>query len=110
MARPRLDDDGQSVTLDLHGARVDEALWLAEAAVAEAARRGRSTVRLIHGHSTTGPFGDDRTIKSELYRALDSGALGSAVTSSFRNEGSLLLGLAPSPSPLSGRLRLSDLS
>ncbi len=109
MARPILHDDGQSVTLDLHGARVDEALRLTDALVAEAARRGRSTVRIIHGHSTTGPLGDDRTIKTALYRALDDGDFDRYVTSSFRQEGTLILGLPPSPAPVRGPLRLTDL-
>lgn len=105
---PRLDDDGQSVTLDLHGAHVADALDLAHALVIEAARRGRSTVRLIHGTSTT-DLGTDRTIKSALYGALDDGAFDRHVTSSFRSEGLLTLGIAPSPSPRAGRIRLIDL-
>ena len=109
VARPRLDDDGQSVTLDLHGARVEEALRLSEALVIAAARHGRSTIRLIHGSSTTG-LGGGRTIKSALYRALDDGDFDRHATSSFKNEGALLLGLAPSPSPLRRRLRLDDLT
>ncbi len=107
--RPRLDDDGQSVTLDLHGARVDEAVRLAGAVVVEAARHGRTTVRLIHGGSTTGTLGVDRTIKTELHRALEAGDFDQHVTSSMKQEDVLLLGLAPSPSPVRGPLRLSNL-
>ena len=109
VVRPHLDDNGQSVTLDLHGVRVGEALRLSHAAAIEAARHGRSTVRLIHGSSTTGPLGGDLTIKSELYRALDGGAFDPHVTTTFKHEGTLILGLAPSPSPVQGRLRLSEL-
>lgn len=110
---PRLDDDGHAVTLDLHGARVDEAERLARAVVAEAARRGRGTLRIVHGHSTTaadggGPLGGSRTIKTALLNGLDRGAFGSDVVSALRSEGHVLLGLAPAPRPAAGRLRLGD--
>ncbi|WP_420457445.1 Smr/MutS family protein [Rubrivirga sp.] len=108
MPHLRLDDDGQSVTLDLHGARVAEALDLARAAVAQAASHGRRTVRLIHGTSTA-DRGADRTIKGALHQALDDGDFDRAVTSSFRGEGTLTLGLHPAASPAPGRLRLADL-
>lgn len=109
LAHPRLDDDGQTVTLDLHGARVEEAERLAAAAVIEAARHGRQTLRLVHGHSTTGRWGEERTIKTALHAMLDAGAFRSHVTQSVRGEGHLLLGLAPAPTPARGRLRLADL-
>lgn len=107
MPRPRLTDDGRQVTLDLHGARVDEAVRLAEVVVEEAARRGRSSVRLVHGTSTA-DRGAERTIKSALLRLLDEGAFPEA-TSSFPTDGALLLGLSPvSPSDPS-RISLADL-
>ncbi len=53
MVYPRLTDDGRCVVLDLHGVRVAEARALVLRVVAEAARRGRAQVRLIHGSSTT---------------------------------------------------------
>lgn len=107
MARPHLSDDGFSVTLDLHGARVDEALDLVDALVAEAALHGRTTARVVHGASTSGA--GRRTIKSALYDALDAGDFAPHVTSAFRQEGALLLGIAPAPSPLPGRLAIGDL-
>lgn len=107
MARPRLDDDGQALTLDLHGATVDEAMRLAEAVTLQAARYGRATVRLIHGSSTTGA--GVRTIKRALYDALDHGEFDRHVTTSFRDEDVLRLAIAPSPSPINGRVRLADL-
>ena len=108
MPGPRLDDDGQSVTLDLHGVRVAEAVDLAAALVVEAARRGRQTVRLVHGASTT-DAGGERTIKTALARALADGDYDRHVSSSFALDGMLVLGIAPSPSPRPGRLRLADL-
>lgn len=108
MPHPRLDDDGQAVTLDLHGARIEEALHLARALIIQAARHGRTTVRLVHGASTA-DRGADRTIKGALYDALDHGDFDQHVTSDFRQETVLILGLAPAPSPRPGRLRLADL-
>ncbi len=108
MPRPRLDDDGQSVTLDLHGARVAEALGLAHAAAEESARRGRRTLRLVHGLSTT-EAGARRTIKTELADAWEAGDFDRWATGAVRMEGVLILSLAPASSPLAGRLGLADL-
>lgn len=108
MPTPRLDDDGQSVSLDLHGVRVADALDFAVSVVVQAARHGRHTVRLIHGTSTA-DLGVDRTIKGALHDALDSGVFDRHVTSSFRGEGMLTLGIAPAPSPRRDRIRLADL-
>lgn len=108
MPRPQLDDDGAAVTLDLHGATVEEALRLARSVVVEAARHGRSTVRLVHGTSTT-DAGATRTIKTALLQALEDGEYDRHVTTDVRMEGMIILGLAPAPSPVRSRLRLSDL-
>ena len=105
-AVPRLDDDGLTVTLDLHGARVDEALGLARDVVAAAAEAGRRTVRLIHGHSTTGSGA--RTIKSALRDEIDRGAFDAHVASELFSDGHVLLGLATSPRLAPARLRLAD--
>ncbi len=104
---PALSDDGQRVTLDLHGCTVDEALDLAERTLRAAQRRGRQRVRLVHGASTSDARARNRTIKHALYDALDHGTLAHDTTSAWRAEGHLLLSLdvtAPSdPRPL--RLR-----
>ena len=105
---PRLDDDGQSVTLDLHGARVAEAVELAHTAAEASARRGRRTLRLVHGLSTT-EAGAHRTIKTELADAWHGGDFDRWATDAVQLEGLLVLSLAPAPAPLVGRLRLADL-
>lgn len=79
---------------------------MAENAVAAAARRGRSTVRVVHGHSTTG--GGARTIKSALLDAVDRGAFDAHAVSELRSEGSVLFGLAVSGASSPVRLRLAD--
>lgn len=107
---PRLEDDGQTITLDLHGARVAEAERLTEAVVIEAARHGRAIVRLIHGVSTS-EWGDGRrTIKSAIHEMLDDVGFLRHVASVIREDGHVLLGIAPAPRPIPGRVRLKDLT
>mgnify|MGYP001365053148 CR=1 FL=1 len=107
MPTPRLDDDGATVTLDLHGATVDEALDLSVRTVELAARRGRASVRLVHGSSTTRHDPHRRTIKRALHALLDEGGLHPAATQALRMEDVLVLSLdvttAPDPTPI--RLR-----
>ncbi len=104
MPYPRVDDDGQTVTLDLHGAPVDEAVDLARRLVREAARRGRSTVKIIHGESTSSGLYQNRTIKNVLYDLLDRNVLDAAVAHAWRAGGHLLLSLditaASDPRPI----------
>lgn len=109
LPRPHLTDDGQTVTLDLHGARVDEAVHLVQALIVEAARRGRPTAKVVHGTSTT-DAGGHRTIKTELRARLGAGEYDQHVTSSYLTDGSMTLGLAPAPRPAPGFLRLNDLT
>jgi DNA-nicking Smr family endonuclease len=108
MARPRLEDDGTAVTLDLHGATVDEALRLVRRAAALAAQRGRATLRVVHGTSTSDPRARNRTIRHALHDLLDEGGLPQA-HGAFRAEGytAISLGLAARRDPTP--IRLSDL-
>jgi DNA-nicking Smr family endonuclease len=104
MPLPRLHDDGQVVTLDLHGARRDEAVRLVTRLVPLAARRGRAQVKLIHGHSTSqAPYRTD-SIRHDLYNLLDSRPLSAYVRQQWRQEGYLLLALdltaRPDPTPI----------
>ena len=105
---PRLSDDGSTVTLDLHGARVEEALVFVRQTVDAARVRGRSAVRVVHGASTSDPLARNRTIKHALLDLLDEGGL-LGITDAVRFESETLLSLplgAPhNPSPL----RLLDL-
>lgn len=96
------------VTLDLHGARVDDAERLVVALLRAASVRGRTTVRIIHGTSTSDAASRNRTIKHALYALLDQGRL-PGVTSQLRNESDLTLGLPFGPGRDPARLRLSDL-
>ena len=92
MPHPRLSDDGTTVTLDLHGAAVDEGLRLVRRAAALAAARGRTTLRVVHGASTSDPRARNRTLKHALHDLLASGSLPEA-QSTFPAEGFTLIGL-----------------
>lgn len=100
----QLNDDGSTVTLDLHGASVHEALDATRRAVAEAARRGRATVRVIHGTSTSDAGRHRSTIKHALRDLLEEGGLDRWVSDAWHAEGHLLLSLdvtgAPDPTPI----------
>lgn len=102
MATPSLDDDGSTVTLDLHGLSVDEALDVTYSTLRLAEDRGRSRLKLIHGSSTT--QGQRRTIKSALHDQLDGGPLGSHATNIVRSRDTLTLALdltaASDPTPI----------
>ncbi|MCS3612293.1 hypothetical protein GGP91_000117 [Salinibacter ruber] len=91
MATPTLDDDGSTVTLDLHGLSVDEALDVTYTTLRLAESRGRSQLKVIHGSSTT--QGQRRTIKSALHDQLDRGSLGSHATNIIRSRDTLTLAL-----------------
>jgi len=91
MGSPELDDDGTVVTLDLHGATVDEALDLTYRTLRLAENRGRTRVKLIHGSSTTGS--KRRTIKSALHNHLDRGKLDRHATNVIRSQNTLVLAL-----------------
>jgi len=93
MASPHLDDDGTAVTLDLHGATVDEAVDLSLRTVRLAADQGRTRVKLIHGASTTRQ-GAYRTIKRALHDLLDDGAFAPHASEGWRAKGHLMLSLS----------------
>lgn len=108
MPYPRLEDDGRTVTLDVHGATVEEATRVVHAVLREAARRGRARVRVIHGSSTSAVLYRNRTIRHALHDLLDAGAFDAHVTSAWRAEDSLLLSLDATATPDPARLTLRD--
>lgn len=106
MGTPQLDDDGNIVTLDLHGATVDEAIDLTYNTLRLAKERGRSRLKLIHGSSTTGQA--KRTIKSALHDLLDRGELGAHATNVIRSQNTLVLALDLTASTDDTRIRMRD--
>ena len=108
MPFPTLQDDGHTVTLDLHGATVDEALDLTRQVVREAAQRGRSSVKIVHGTSTSDTAYGNRSIKHALYDLLDRQALDASITSDWRADSYLLLSLNVSAARNPNLIRLLD--
>ena len=92
MGTPKIDDDGRIVTLDLHGATVDEAIDLTYQTLRLAQDRGRTRLKIIHGSSTT-DGSNRRTIKSALHDLLDRGKLGRHATNVLRSQNTLVLSL-----------------
>lgn len=108
MPGPQLTDDGAAVTLDLHGATVDEALALSLQTVRLAARRGRARVKLIHGSSTTRQAPHRRTIKRALHDLVDDGGFRPHATEGWRADNYLVLALDVTASSDPTPIRLLD--
>ncbi len=104
----RLEDDGTTVTLDLHGLTVDDALSVTRHTLQLAEERGRATLKVIHGHSTSGMPGQ-RTIKTALYRELEHGFLSHYQTNHHRETGALLLSLGVSIGASSERIQTTEI-
>lgn len=107
MSTPQLHDDGRVVTLDLHGATVEDAIDLTYRTLRMAEDRGRSRLRLIHGSSTT-QAGQRRTIKRALYDLLDQGKLGAHATNVIRQRDTLVLALDVTASGGGPRIQLHE--
>lgn len=108
MHRVRLTDDGRAVRLDLHSASIAEGERLIRRAAAMAHRRGRTSLVVVHGSSTSERLYRNPTLKHRLYDLLDEDAL-PGVASAWRRDGETVLGLS-SPHPHDSRpIRLSDL-
>lgn len=107
MGTPDVDDDGSVVTLDLHGATVNEAIDMTYRTLRLAEDRGRTRLKLIHGSSTTS--GNTRTIKTALHDLLDRGELGAHATNVVRSENSLVLALDLTATADPTPIRLRDI-
>ena len=94
--------------LDLHGATVAEAERLLRRTVQRAAARGRPTVRVVHGASTSSRLYRNRTIQHALYDLLDAGALRPEVVDALRLDGATLLSLGVGGRPDRRPLTLAD--
>lgn len=106
---PSLSDDGRSVRLDLHGARIEDAERLLLSAARLAADRGRSTLTIVHGASTSSTLYRNRTIRHALYDLIDDGHLDDWITGEVRLEGSTVLSLPVDAHTKPERISLRDL-
>lgn len=92
-SRPQLNDQGQTVELDLHGATVTEAIRLIRDTLRVAHDRGRRVVRVIHGESTSDGTRRRRTIKNDFHRRLERGEWDHVITGYQTRYGSTTLHL-----------------
>lgn len=105
----RLVDNGVRPELDLHGCTVNQAVQLTRRLILESVRRGRDSIRLIHGKSTTTP--GQRTIKSALTDLMDHQQLPMHVSSVYKSDGHMIVALRRRGSTHApGRISLRDLS
>lgn len=103
---PRLDDDGSTVQLDLHGLRVDEALALCRRTLSLCLDRGRGTLVLIHGLSTSAGTHRNRTIKHDVHTWLSGAPPG--VTDWLARDAEVVVALDLTRPSRPDRIRLLD--
>jgi len=103
----QLTDDGEAIVLDLHGATIAQARDLLSTTIRVACERGRATVRIIHGSSTSDGEGREATIKSAIKEDLHSGLL-PAVTGHVAAGGVTILSLPLGRPRDNRRIRLLD--
>ena len=103
----KLQDDGTTVTLDVHGASVSEAENVIRTTTRIAAARGRSSLRVIHGASTSGGSYRNKTIKNVLEELLNRGSIPN-VTDHIQMDGVTLISLRASGKRDSRKISLFD--
>jgi hypothetical protein len=103
----RVLDDGSTLTLDLHGASVEDAERLVRRAVSVGASRGRHALRIIHGASTSDRRVRNPTIKHRVEDLLAAGLPGAG--DFLHLEGATTVSLTVGKSPDRRRITLADL-
>ncbi len=110
MPFPTVKDDGQTGELDLHGASLAEAEDIIVQAIRLASRRGRTTIRIIHGISTSEADGDLQTIRHLLHALLDGGRVAAHVTDYFDFDTSTTVALSATSQTDPRPIRITDLT
>ena len=90
---PHLSDYGQRPELDLHGCTVDDAMALVHALIVKSTQRGRDSIKIVHGSSTTRRNETRRTIKRALHELLDSGRMHLHIAYCLRENGYTIVSL-----------------
>ena len=109
MPYPVVSDDGRSIEIDLHGASVADAEFMLRRLVRMAAARGRSSIRVIHGASTSESGTGRITIRHRLHDLLETGELGSDVIDWVAFDTTTTLALAVTAVPDPARITIHDL-
>ena len=95
--------------LDLHGCTVADAIHLVRRCLQEGTRYARTRLSVITGYSTT-TGSEVSTIKSELTKALETGAFGDLTSGHFwsRDGGQCVIALPIRGNVRRDRIRLRD--
>lgn len=109
MAYPSVHDDGQSVQLDLHGSKVRHAKRLFENTLLLACERGRSTVKVIYGTSTSVDDAFASSIKHTILDMLVSGEYSDLVSGYWETDGHALVSLIARGSPAPQRITIFEI-
>lgn len=96
LMRQLVHDDGERVTLDLHGVHLAEAEGTLRRTIAVATARGRTAVRVVHGSSTSDLLARNPTIKHLVEDLLAAGHL-PEVTDAFSMGEATILSLPLRP-------------
>jgi len=110
MPFPTVDDDGATVTLDLHGATLREAERLLKRCLRLAAARGRGTLRIIHGTSTAEKDPHRPTIKSLVTKILADEETADYIRGHFPFEGHTTVSLIPGAEDSRAPIRMTELN
>jgi len=70
-----IQDDGELLSVDLHGLILDKAEEIVRKSIHEAYYRGRDRIKFIHGSSTSALLFENKTIKFRVYTILQEPAL-----------------------------------
>ncbi|MCB0717846.1 MAG: Smr/MutS family protein [Bacteroidetes bacterium] len=106
MRGPSLTDDGSTVTIDLHGLTVEAAVSVFARTIRLASERGRSTIKAIHGSSSTiSPH--DQTIRNRV-REYVNNDLESTIHARTLLDDYLIIGLPITHRTNSSRIKLTD--
>jgi len=109
MRKPIVRDNGQTVELDLHGAQIQEAIILLRRTLLVSVDRGRSSVKVVHGYSTSINPRKSTSIRDELHALLDEESL-PEVVSQYRLAGSTMLILGQAHAQDHRRITMRDIT
>lgn len=110
MPYPTVTDDGTTVELDLHGARLAEAETLVRRCIELCSNRGRATLRIIHGLSSSEYDADQRTIKTIVHDVVEEHADSDIITGHYPFEGSITISFSVSARKDPTRITITNLT
>ena len=88
-------DDGELVTVDLHGFHLEKAEMIIRKSLMEAYYRGRDRIKFIHGSSTSSLQFDNSTIKFKVRTILQEATLQKMLTQVLPQEDCCIAAFKP---------------